>query len=120
MEYESLLNFPFQRTLLRECGEECAALQLLRNDGSSLHFDAAKSAEYTWEGKTFKPPSPDDNNWEGRYVDATYHVIRLCWRDEVPERKYMRYDLVDCLQSSAIRFMSTEEISRDKVALAMQ
>ncbi|PVI00112.1 hypothetical protein DM02DRAFT_410336 [Periconia macrospinosa] len=113
IEFESLTSFEFQRMILRDCAEKCKNIHLTRQDGTALEIDAEKSVEYTWEGKTFKPPVPGADSYAGSYVAAIYHVIRLCWRDKVPEREYMRYDRLDCLRGDEVHFMTQDEIEKD-------
>lgn len=113
LEYESLENFPKQRQLLRKCAEECRDIQLSRRDGSQLFVDESYSLEYTWEGTTWRPNIRGNNFWEGDYVSATYHVIRLCWRDGVPEREYMHYDRSNCLRSNSITPVAPDSSSDD-------
>jgi hypothetical protein len=117
LEYESLQKFPKQRQLLREVSEKCRELQLTRRDGSKLDLDLEYSMEYTWEGTTWKPASRGDNHWNGEHVAATYHVIRICWRDQVPERNYMHYDQLDCLRSDAIVPLTLDDVEKDEESI---
>ncbi|KAF1963526.1 hypothetical protein CC80DRAFT_486895 [Byssothecium circinans] len=113
VEFESLQKFPWQRKLLRGVAEKCRETQLTKRNGEKLEIDLDYSMEYTWEGTTWKPAGRADNHWNGDYVTATYHVIRISWREKVAERHYMHYDHLDCLRSSAIEPMSQEDIEKD-------
>jgi hypothetical protein len=113
LEYESLEKYPKQRELLRKCAQECKKEQLTRRDGSKLDLDEDKSLEYTWKGTTWLPHL-GDNHWEGGYVEAKYHVIRICWRGKRSPREYMHYDFWDCLQSDAlVPFAPDEEVGEE-------
>ncbi|KAF2640059.1 hypothetical protein P280DRAFT_26612 [Massarina eburnea CBS 473.64] len=114
LEYESLLKFPPQRKLLREVAEQCRQIRLTRRNGTRLDIDMEYSMEYTWEGTTWIPANRGENHWNGDYDTATYHVVRICWRDKVPERNYMHYDHLDCLRSKAIAPMSLEDVEKDE------
>jgi len=117
LEYESLKKIPEQRRILRECAKKCRGIQLSRCDGTKIMLDEEYSMEFTWEGQTWKPADRDDF-WQrghiGDYIDATYHVIRLCWREKVPERKYMHYDHWDCLRSDGITPIPLDNVSEDE------
>jgi hypothetical protein len=113
LEYESLEKFPKQRKLLRKCARECGEIQLTRRDGSKLAHD--ESSEYIWKGTTWLPHR-GDNHWEGDYVEAKYHVLRICWRANVPRREYMHYDHWDCLQSGALQpYISDKEVEDEEL-----
>lgn len=112
LEFESLKEFPRHRKLLRGFADRCRGIELTKCDGSRISIDDDHCMEYSWEGTTWKPRRAG-YHWEGDYVTATYYVIRLCWREKVPEREYMHYDRLDCLRSSRIVPLSQEDIAND-------
>jgi hypothetical protein len=111
LEYESLEKFPEQRKLLRKCAQECREAQLVKRDGSKLDLDS--SSEYMWKGTTWLPHR-GENHWEGDYVEAKYHIIRICWRANVSRREYMHYDRWDCLKSEALESYTSDEEAEDE------
>ncbi|KAF2687939.1 hypothetical protein K458DRAFT_428738 [Lentithecium fluviatile CBS 122367] len=111
LEYESLDKYPKQREILRRSAQECKEMQLTRRDGSKLNF--AESAEYAWRGTTWVPHR-GDNHWEGDYVEAKYHIIRIRWRGKVSRRGYMHYDHWDCLQSDSLVPLVADEKGEDE------
>lgn len=113
LEYESLMKFPKQRRLLRKCAHECKNRQLTRRDGSTLDLDYSR--EYAWKGTTWVPHR-GDHHWEGDYMDAKYHVIRVCWRGKVPKREYMHYDRWDCLHSPTLIPFASERDTEEAEA----
>lgn len=84
--------------MLRERAAQYRSSEAQKRDGLRLPFDEEYSIEYTWDAMDFSERSDT-----GHYVARTYHVIRLCWRERVPEREYMHYDHVDCLRSKIFK-----------------
>lgn len=68
---------------------------LRRTDGSSLPFDATFSKQYTWIGSGQARWGTSALISEKETVK--YRTTRLCWRARVPQRDYMSYDHLDCL-----------------------
>ena len=71
------------------------AVGLAKSDGSILQFDAKNSKRYTWVGSGQARWGTSALIREKETVK--YHTIRLCWRARVPEREYMSYDCINCL-----------------------
>lgn len=113
LEFEALKKDATHRKKLRQVSNRCREVQLRRRDGSTIELDENYSMEYTWDGLVWQP-----GDWtidlHGSYVDATYHVIRICWREQEAERKYMHYDHWDCLRSHKIKRAPCSNSSDDE------
>ncbi|KAH6643846.1 hypothetical protein C7974DRAFT_371037 [Boeremia exigua] len=73
-------------------GDSRQSAGLERTDGSRLSFDATHSKQYSWIGYKTRDWRSEGN--------VEFRTIRLCWRARVPERGYMSYDHMDCLNLS--------------------
>jgi hypothetical protein len=105
LELECLDDDAERKTFLGSHAEKCRKVALRRRgcgesrDDETLRFDEAGSKEYKWKGmmNDHWREDPEASTW------ATYYVIRLCWRSEVPKREYMHLDRLDCLTSNLMR-----------------
>jgi len=81
---------------MQEQIEACQALKLNKADGSVLEIDQRYAVRYAWRGSGHARWGTSETAvWKER---MRYHTIRLCWRERVPRREYMSYDVLDCLR----------------------